>query len=366
MFDTRIIRTRETVFKKNLDGFLISNPFNILYLTGFKGLNPQERESWVLITKQKTYLFTDTRHEIPPIFGVQTSKCEIRWLTPEKRLITHLQEIVSEEKLKKIGFEAENVTVAEQQFLSEKLKEARLIAYTKTISKLREVKDKTEIEKIRRACEISDQCLDEIKKTIKVGQSEKEIAFRIEFWLKEQGYESAFDPIVAIDENAAVPHYNTKEGKGKVMEGSAVLIDFGAKYQDYCSDMTRMFFVGTPSDEIRSAYEKLLQAQEETIENTKKLKKTKEVDQFCRSLLTKENLPNIPHSVGHGVGLQVHEAPSVSSRSKDVIVPNQVFTIEPGIYILGKFGIRIEDTVLIDDQNQAETLTNYSKKPTIL
>ena len=245
----------------------------------------------------------------------------------------------------------------------------------------------------------------EIVKTIRVGQTEKEIAWGIEKWIKEKGYDLAFYPIVAVDRNSAVPHYDVRaDGKAKIKKGSVLLIDFGVKYQNYCSDITRMFFVGRPTDEMTNVYEKLLSAQEKTLEHVgsqqphprslphipplterrrsatlgppvarlsnsvaeklvsspKQNPKCKDIDKYCRDQLG-ELARHFTHSTGHGVGLEIHEGPRLSTHSKDVLRAGQVVTVEPGVYITGRWGMRIEDTVLIGKNGEAIRLTKYPK-----
>lgn len=359
---------QKVLSEKKVNAFLISNFYNILYLTNFKTLAPEEREAWVLLTKKHVYLFTDGRYLIRSKIKEQREKIEYRLISPEKSLIQHLQEIIKGERIRRLGFEAEDLKFSEYFALSKKLNAVKLVPLNKAVLELREIKNNGEIKKIKKACDLSTRCLKEIIKTIKVGQTEKEIAFRIKYWFKEKGYESAFYPIVATSENAAIPHYDTRSGNAKIKNGSMLLIDFGAKFQDYCSDMTRVFFVGKPKDELTNVYNKLLQAQETTIRFISRNNplQAKEIDKFCRKTLKRNSLPNFPHSTGHGVGLQVHESPSISQRSKDSRKENQVFTIEPGVYYPGKFGMRIEDTVLIDKHKQPTVLTKFPKRLQII
>ena len=197
--------------------------------------------------------------------------------------------------------------------------------------------------------------------------SEKEIAFKIEFWLKEKNYDLSFYPIVAIDKNSAVPHYDTRGGnneRGK--KSSIILIDYGAKYRDYHSDTTRMIFAGKPTNEMINTYNNLLIAQEKTIKQLGFDNNPVSIDQYCRKLISDKGLPIYQHSTGHGVGLQIHEYPKISFTSTDVLLPNQVVTIEPGVYLDGKWGMRIEDTILIKENRQMEVLTEFSKEMLII
>lgn len=347
----RIGDFRLTLKEKGFDAFLVSNFYNILYLSGFKTLVETEREAWFLVTADKEYLFTDSRYKAEGV----------RLITPEKRLIKHLEEIIKEEKIKALGFEADDLRVSEYEAFQKELKESKLIPTEKLITRQREIKDDGEIKKIKEACRIIDECLRAIVKTIKIGVGEKEIAQNIEFWLKNKGYGVAFDPIVAIDENSAVPHYNTGSGNNtKIKDRSIILIDAGARFKDYNSDITRMICVGKPGKEIVDAYDKLLAAQSAAIERLGNEKYYKNIDALCRRGFS------YGHSTGHGVGLEVHEYPKVATLSQDKIVANQIMTIEPGIYIPNRWGMRIEDTVLINKEGRPEALTKFSNRLLII
>ena len=367
----RIEKLRKILQEKNLDGFLVSNFYNVLYLSGFKTLTENEREGWLLITTKKYYLFSDSRYlsfprrresrKLDPSIKSEDDVFVEKLITTEKGLIKHLQEIVVEEKIKNLGVEGDDLKLNEFNKLKQELKSVEIVPTEKLIIKQREIKDKFEIEKIRKACQIADKCLEDVVKTIKIGSSEKEIAFKIEFWLKEKNYDLAFYPIIAIDENSSVPHYNTRSGNNKkVKNGSVILIDFGAKYQDYCSDITRMIFVGKPNNEVLNIYQKLLSAQQKTIKQFSNETICKNLDSFCRQQLT--NSYSYPHSTGHGVGLQIHEYPKISFTSTDVLLANQVVTIEPGAYFNDKWGMRIEDAVLIKNNKDIEVLTKFDKR----
>ena len=385
MLQPRLDKLRKTLKEKRLDAFLVSNSYNILYLSGFKTLTDNEREAWLFITAKNSYLFSDSRYlsfpprnmvrdklqraivplgksrKIDPPVKPEDDGLERKLITPENSLIKHLKRIIVEEKIRTLGIEGEDLKINEFNKLKQELR-VEVVPTERLIIKQREIKDGEEIEKIRKACQIGDECLTEIVKTIKIGQTEKEIAFRIEFWLKEKGFDLAFYPIVSVDANSAVPHYDTKSGNNKkVKKRSIILIDFGAKYQDYLSDITRMVFVGKPKGEILNTYNHLLDTQTKTIQKLhlrgvrQGVAKLKEVDSFCREKL------NYPHSTGHGVGLEIHEYPKISITSADILLPNQVVTIEPGVYFEGKWGVRIEDTVVVKKKG-VEILTKFSKQ----
>jgi Xaa-Pro aminopeptidase len=382
MSQTRIEKLREILREKNLDGFLVSNFFNILYLTGFKTLTEDEREAWVLITTKNVYLFTDSRYinlnlksEVRNSKQIPNQNLKIKLITPDRGLIRHLQEIIEKEKISQIGFEGDDLKVNELDRFKEYINKAQFVSLEKLIIKIREIKDEEEINSLRTACKIADECLEDIIKIIRPGITEKEIAFKVEFWLKEKGHDLSFYPIVAIDKNSAVPHYDTRAGNNeKIKKNSIILIDYGAKFRNYNSDTTRIIFVGKPTNEMINIYNKLLEAQIKTIDHLKTDNNPVSVDQFCRAVLNSPQplfpnslIPNpYPHSTGHGVGLQIHEFPKISFTSTDILLPNQVVTIEPGVYLNGKWGMRIEDTLLIKERGKIEVLTKFSKEPLII
>jgi len=363
MFNQKINRVRKTFTQYNIDSLLVSNFYNILYLTGFKTLTTDEREAFVLVTKSNIYLFTDARY--PNNFKFEILNFKLKLLEPGKGLFFYLQEIFKEENIQALGIEAEDLRVHEYLKLKLIFSNVKIICTEKLIIQLRAIKEKEEIEKITKACQITDQCLKEIIKTIKIGDTEKEVAFRIEKWLNDKGYDCAFDPIVAINKNSSIPHYHTKDGLGRIKNKSVVLIDFGAEYQNYCSDITRMIFIEQPGSEIINIYNQLLNIQEKVIKEINNQKNPKNIDFFCRNQIGKKQLPNYSHSTGHGVGLEIHEYPKISQNSIDVLQDDQVFTIEPGVYFKNKWGIRIEDTVVIQN-NKAEILTRFKKEPILI
>ncbi|MBI4973685.1 aminopeptidase P family protein [Candidatus Roizmanbacteria bacterium] len=342
----------------HVDALFITNFYNILYFTGFRTLVPHEREAFLLVTKKNAYIFSDGRYERHTPSPSQEGNFKL--LTPEKGLMKHLQEIIAEEKIVKMGFEREDLKWSEYNTFQKSLG-VELIPQDRVGVKIRAVKDAQEIAKIKKACEVGDECLRDISKTLREGSSEKEVAWNIEKWIRDKGYEIAFDPIVAVDANSAVPHYDTKNGNSHVKSNSIILIDMGVRYDGYNSDITRMFFMGKQPDEVIGAYETLLSAQTKTIRYLSKDHKLADVDKYCRQLITDNRLPTYPHSTGHGVGLEVHENPKVSGTSEETFQSGNIITIEPGIYLPGKWGMRIEDTVAITSNKQVKVLTAYPK-----
>ncbi len=338
------------------DAFLISNFYNIFYSTGFETLSPHEREAYVLLLKGRKIIITDARYA-----GEKHNEdSEMYILKQNERAGEIIQRICNENNVESLGCEVEDLKWSEMRTLTEI--GLKLVPIVHAFSSRRSIKTEEEMFAIKQACHVGDQVLKDVTPYIHPDQTEKEIAWYIEKSIREgYGSELAFDPIVAVDEHAATPHYNTKKGEGVIKEGSLLLIDFGVRSHNYCSDITRMVGVGDVSDEIKKTYASLLDVQKRTIKFTEKTLLLKDVDLFCRNELQKCTLPNYGHSTGHGVGLEVHESPRVSAVSLEEKKAGQVFTIEPGIYIPGKWGMRIEDTITILDQGEIEVLTRFPK-----
>lgn len=357
----RIESIQQILIKEKVKGILISNFYNILYLTGFKTLSPDEREAFLLITSENVYLFTDGRYVDSNLEKKAASiNAKFKLIEYGKNLYYHLNEIIKVESIDACGFEREDLKYAEFEAL--KQLEVKILPLNNVVMNLREIKNEGEVEAVKKACIATDDCLSEMVKIIKVGMSEKELAWKIESWIHSSGYECAFDPIVAADLNSAIPHYDTKSGTGIIKDSSVVLVDFGTRYKNYNSDITRMIFVGEQDQEVVNRYNYLLAAQEKSIKAIKKGKSLQDIDTLCREELLKNEQPDFQHSTGHGVGLEVHEFPKVSKTSISQVAPHQVLTIEPGIYLRGRYGMRIEDTVLIDENYSPKLLTQFPKQ----
>jgi len=268
-----------------------------------------------------------------------------------------LQEIVTKENVTSIGFEHTDVTVAEIKRFK-KIKAKFLPIF---LDKIREMKFESEIKKISKACSIGDKIFSYILNNIKEGMSEEEVAKLMEIEMLMQKSRPSFPTIVAFGKNAATPHHIS--GKDKLTKNQFVLLDFGAIFEGYCSDMTRTVYFGKPSKEEIEAYDTVKEAQKKAIqliENSRKIEASK-VDKIARDFILSKGFDNFQHGLGHGIGIDVHESPSLSPFSKDVISNGMVFSIEPGIYINDKFGIRIED-LFVALNNSIIQLTNSSRE----
>lgn len=361
LFQKRIEQFKKDLGKK-LDGVLITSVSNITYLTGYSNFSVEEREAYLLLTKDKSYIFTDARYaeaikKSVPHFELK----EINQKTPLKEIILNLSK---KHDLIKIGIEEDDLKVTEHKFFSKHFNSLKKFETQKS----RSVKTDEEIKLIKKACQIGDKAFEYILNQIKIGISEKELASKLEIFIKKQdGAALSFETIVAFGPNSSVPHHQTGDTMLKNKNGQFVLLDFGVKYKNYCSDMTRTVFFGPASGKQKKIYEVVLVAQHKAVEyiqeNCNKEIILSKVDKVAREYITSKGFPSIPHSLGHGIGLQVHEHPSLSPKSKDILKPGMVFSIEPGIYLEEFGGVRIEDLFVFDGK-KVKSLTNASKKLT--
>jgi len=337
-------------FDKKFEAILVSSIPNIIYLTGFAGFSDHEREAFLLLTKRKNYIFTDGRYcEVVK----KLNNFQLIEISPRRSFEDGLRKIVTQEKIKTVAIDEHNIKVSE---LLKIKKAARVCSDQNLIEDLRKAKDKSEIENIKKACKLGDSVFKHILSEIKLGVTEKEIAKKIEVLILQNCAQISFKPIVAFGENSSSPHHVPSARKLKKNE--IVLLDFGVEINNYCSDMTRTIFFGKANSKLEKIYKTVLESQTKAIEfisdkwpivngqlNVKL--KASDIDSASRKHITSHCFPTIPHSLGHGIGLEVHEKPSLSPKSKDVLTNGMVFSVEPGIYIPGFGGVRIEDLILL-------------------
>lgn len=345
---------RERLRSLNMEGMIITNPISIKYLTNI------ENEGTLLITRKENIFLTYTMF-LESVKSTITINDEI--------IVSDFRDISKEDYenfflfCENIGFEENYVTYKQYQYLKQKYKANNLLETEGIIEKLREVKDNEEIKNIKEACKITDNCFNHLLNFIKIGTTEKEIAFEIEMFFKKNGSEGlAFDTVVAIGENSANPHW--KPSNRSVRMADPILIDMGCKYKGYCSDMTRTIFMGCILEEIKPVYDLVLKNQMLTIDEIKEFASIKTISQIVESDF-KLNKYDLIHSLGHGIGLETHERPFINSKNDTFLKNNMVITNEPGIYLPGKFGIRIEDTILVN-KGSATTLTNSPKNYVVI
>ena len=334
---------------QDMQGMIISNPVNVRYLTGILA------EGLLLITRKENIFLTDARY----IEEVNST------LTIDDEIIVYEFKDFSKDEYENfflfcenVGFEEEYVTYSKYKQYMHEFKINNLQETEKVIEKQRMIKDEEEIRKISKACEITDNCFEYLLDYIKVGQTEKEIAFAIEKYFKTHGAEDkAFETIVASGKNCSKPHAVPTDRK--IDLGDPITIDFGCKYEGYCSDMTRTIFVGYVPEEIKPIYDLVLKNQIQTEEELKDGENIKLLSRMVENDFKLHGY-DLVHALGHGVGLDIHEIPFVHSKNDSTLKEKMVITNEPGIYVPGKFGVRIEDTTLIT-KNGCINLTKSEK-----
>ncbi len=328
----------------SVDAMLISNSINIGYLTDFWGSYGR-----ILILKnEKKILISDSRYSEIAKKCAEKHNAEYREISKNQ---SFWKELCAEFAIQKLGIEKEGITLEQFELMQKGFEETTLDPMESPIPKMRIIKSADEIEKLQHAALIADQALEETIKHFRMGISEKELAWIFEKTAREQFGADAlsFDTIVAFGEHSAIPHHFPTEKKLK--DAMPILIDCGVKKDHYCSDMTRCFWFGEKSgeeyDEWEKTYDLVMRAQQAGIKEIKVGNAIWNAEKKAREVLG-ENEKYFGHSFGHGVGLEIHEAPHVSSKNKDVFEEGNIITAEPGIYFPGKFGIRIEDLLVVE------------------
>lgn len=335
------------LISEKINGLLVTNPVNIFYLTGFKGVSPQEREAMLVIRKPKSVLITAR------LYGQEAKKLksanlDVKIAAERNEYEDFIQEAFK--NLKTLGFESTNLTHFEFKKYQKLAIGAKFKPTKKLIENLREIKTKEEIVNITKAQLITQKAFEQILKTIKVGQTESEIAEKLRSIIISSGAQGlAFDTIIASGPNSALPHHQTKNRR--LAMGDTLLFDFGAKYNNYCADFSRTVFIGRANSVQQNTYEHVASAQQLAIKQIKTGQPARNIFNTSRNYFKKLGLEdNFIHSLGHGIGLEVHEKPSLSKKSKDKLKNGMVFSVEPGLYF-NWGGVRIEDLVYIENNS---------------
>ena len=351
----RVEKLRKKMQEENLDSFLITSPYNLRYLTNFTGTT-----GLAVITLEKAFFITDFRYTEQAAAQAQGFEI-IKNVGP---IFEEVADLVQKEGLRELGFEETTVSFLEYSVLEEII-DAQLIPISGMIEELREIKDEEEIAIIEKACSIADLAYDHILKMIQPGMTEIEVANQLDFYMRSLGASGvSFETIVASGLRSAMPH--GVASKKIIEQGDLITIDFGCYYEGYCSDMTRTFAIGDPGEQLKEIYQIVLEAQLAVLEVAKPGVTGKQLDAVARDYITKHGYGEaFGHSTGHGIGLEIHEGPNVSVRAEKQFVPGNIITDEPGIYLPGIGGVRIEDDLLITSDGN-RVLTHSPKELIIL
>ena len=344
---------RNQMLSLNLQGIIISNPVNIRYLTNIQA------EGVLLVTRKENIFLTDGRY-IEDVHNTLTLFDEI--VVYDIRGLTRDDYENFFMFCENVGFEENYVTYAKYKEYMHKYKINSLVETENMIEKQRQIKDEEELESIKKACQITDECYAYILNYIKPGMTEKQIAREIDDYFYKNAEGTSFDTIVASGENSSKPHAIPSDRK--IQNVDIITIDMGCKINGYCSDMTRTFFVGEVPSHVKPIYELVLKNQEQVLRDLRENSNTKQITKMVDNDFRLHNY-DLVHALGHGVGLDIHEAPVLGINSENILKENMVITNEPGIYIAGQFGVRIEDTVLIT-KGGCEALTKSPKKYVII
>ncbi|GLC88737.1 M24 family metallopeptidase [Lysinibacillus piscis] len=351
----KLEKLRKALQEQNIDGLLITNGYNRRYMTGFTGT------AGVAIVSQNDAVFiTDFRYTEQ----AATQIANYRIVQHEKTIIEEIAKQVQEMGIQTLGFEKDTVSYSTYELYKNNIS-AELVPTSGLIEKIRLIKTEQEINIIKVACEIADHAFTHILNFIKPGQTELDVSNELEFFMRKQGAtQSSFDIIVASGLRSALPH---GVATNKVIEkGDFVTLDYGALYNGYISDITRTVAVGEPSEKLVDMYNAVLGSQLLALEKVGPGLTGIQADAIARDFLKEKGYGEaFGHSLGHGIGLEVHENPGLSFRSETVLEPGMAVTIEPGVYIPGIGGVRIEDDILITETGN-ELLTHSSKELIIL
>jgi Xaa-Pro aminopeptidase len=352
---SRITAIQQKLSEKELDALLITSSYNLRYASGFTGST-----GLALITKEKAFFVTDFR------YTEQASKQAIGFEVIQNKgpIYDEVAKIVDNEAIQHLGFEKDHVTFSTYQTLKDKV-HTDLVPISGLIEALREVKSEEEIQTIQKAISITEDAFEHILTFIKEGQTEIEVANELDFFMRQKGASGvSFDTIVASGVRSAMPHGVASEKK--IEQGDMITIDFGCIYKGYVSDMTRTFALGDPGEELRKIHQIVLDANLKVTEAAKAGITGAQLDAIARDYITEKGYGEaFGHSTGHGIGLEVHEGPGINFKNDKELVVGNVITNEPGIYLPGIGGVRIEDDLLITE-NGNQNLMSCSKELIIL
>jgi Xaa-Pro aminopeptidase len=360
MYENRVDKLRGKFQDLGIDTLWIAGQENRRYLSGFKAPDGQLTESSgsLLITLREALLITDSRYTTQ----AEQEVVGFKVVTQKGGLVEELSNTLGRLGTQRLGFEGGYVIWGLFQELKEKLSQQsppiELVPLSGVVEEMREIKEPGEVEILRKSAVLMGDVLGQVIAGLEPGQSEREVAWRIETLIREQGAdEASFPPIVASGPNSALPHATPTERV--LREGEPVILDVGAKLDGYCSDITRTVFLGQPSGDFKEIYVTVREAQISAFKSVKPGMKTTEADSVARDHIAKAGYgAYFGHSLGHGIGLAPHETPALAPMKPKALREGMVFTIEPGIYLPGKGGVRLEEMVLLRGEGAELISTN--------
>ncbi|WP_390488165.1 M24 family metallopeptidase [Solibaculum mannosilyticum] len=337
---------------QEVDGALILSPVNRFYFTGFSS-----SAGMVLITRQGSCFYTDFRYIEAARQAVTSMDC-----AQYHKASDVLVDAMAKYRVKNVAYEGDFMSVSQMDRYQKVMGDVRLgYRLDQEVSELRCIKSPEEVERIKAAQRLAEYALEKVLDRIRPGVTEREIALELEFLMRKQGAEAvSFDTIAITGPNTSLPH--GVPGERAVQKGDFFLMDFGATLDGYHSDMTRTVGVGQVSSEQKDVYQLVLKAQLETLKSIRAGKTGAECDAVARGIIEGAGYKGcFDHGTGHGVGLEIHEEPRLSPGAGQELLPGMIVTVEPGIYLAGKFGVRIEDMVVVTE-NGCKNLTNSPKE----
>lgn len=348
----RVNRLRQVMAKQNLEAIIIGSEHNRRYLSGFTGSS-----GTVVITEQEQFLFTDFRYmtqapQQAPSFQV---------IEHGSKVIGDIRDLLAGKGIRSAAFEQDQVVYSQYAAWSEALGDIKLTPVSGLVENLRMIKDDAELQIMQEAADLADATFQHVQKIIRPGVKESDVALEMEMYMRSHGAtSSSFDTIVASGERSALPHGVASERV--IGNNEFVKLDFGAYYKGYCSDLTRTVVVGTPTDKHREIYDIVLEAQLHALENIRPGMTGHEADALTRDIITKYGYGDkFGHSTGHGLGMEIHEYPRLARNSDTILTPGMTVTVEPGIYLPGFGGVRIEDDIVITESG-IKILTSSPKQ----
>jgi Xaa-Pro aminopeptidase len=333
-------KLRRAVRNTDADGLLVTSYTNVTYLTGFTG-----DDSFLLVRRDGDLIVTDPRYTTQ--LGEECPGLDLHVRRPGTTMPEAVTKVLRRAKIGRLGIEAESMTVSLRDQIADKLPKLEILPTTGLVEELRQVKDKHEVSQIRRAVWLAEKAFGVLRASLRPDKTEKEVADELEYQLRLFGAtRSGFPTIVAVGPRAALPH--ATPGHGRIGSGDLLLIDWGAEEGFYKSDLTRVLVTGRISPKLERIYRVVFTAQRKAIAAVRPGAVAHDVDRAAREVISQAGFGRyFGHGLGHGIGLEVHEAPRLAANSRVVLKPGMVMTVEPGIYLPGWGGVRIEDDVLV-------------------